>query len=248
MIKLNKCLVLFFFILIFLDLKSQHIILNSLSNQKVKIQFTKKEIILSLYQMMKDVHEFLDLNQITYWAIAGTLLGGVRHEGIIPWDDDLDICIPITDKDKFLSIVNKLNNIGYEIKKIHEGGDLYRIFPKITPNIYMDILFAYEENDMVIYSYKETHTIWKRDGKPLFFYKNELFPLKLYNFGSIKVYGAHTPKGYLDAAYGVNWEKEFYLMAIHTQGIWHQNANERIKLTENLKVAAKPFGPLKNNF
>jgi phosphorylcholine metabolism protein LicD len=39
---------------------------------------------------MKDVHEVLVISNIEYWVIAGTLLGAVRHKGLIPWDDDLD--------------------------------------------------------------------------------------------------------------------------------------------------------------
>ena len=44
-----------------------------------------------LLQMGKTVCNLLEENGVPYMIAFGTLLGAVRHEGFIPWDDDFDL-------------------------------------------------------------------------------------------------------------------------------------------------------------
>ena len=59
-----------------------------------------KEISLNI---LIDVADFCDQHKITYFLAVGTLLGAVRHNGFIPWDDDIDIMMPRPDYECFLN-------------------------------------------------------------------------------------------------------------------------------------------------
>ena len=68
---------------------------------------TLKQAQLIMLRLLTVVDEICQKNDIRYWLDSGTLLGAVRHGGFIPWDDDLDICMPRKDYYKFLELANK---------------------------------------------------------------------------------------------------------------------------------------------
>ena len=45
-------------------------------------------------QMLSIFSEFCEEHNLTYYLCGGTLLGAIRHKGSIPWDDDIDVCMP----------------------------------------------------------------------------------------------------------------------------------------------------------
>jgi len=55
-----------------------------------------------MLDILEDIHKFCLENNLRYWIAYGTLLGAVRHKGFIPWDDDMDICLPRPDYERFL--------------------------------------------------------------------------------------------------------------------------------------------------
>ena len=63
-----------------------------------------QEKILEIY---KEIKKICQKNSIPFYAIGGTCIGAVRHKGFIPWDDDLDIAIPIEMFDKFIECAKK---------------------------------------------------------------------------------------------------------------------------------------------
>lgn len=64
-----------------------------------------KEII---RENLRALHDFCEEHNLTYYLSDGTLLGAIRHKGMIPWDDDADVCMPRKDYDRLLTLVNEL--------------------------------------------------------------------------------------------------------------------------------------------
>lgn len=58
-------------------------------------------------QILRDFVKVCDENNLTYFGMAGTALGAVRHKGFIPWDDDIDIAIPRKDFEVLAGIFEK---------------------------------------------------------------------------------------------------------------------------------------------
>lgn len=61
-------------------------------------------VLLDMYLSFAEVCEKYGLK---YFLIGGSLLGAIRHNGFIPWDDDLDVGMMREDYEKFLSLANE---------------------------------------------------------------------------------------------------------------------------------------------
>lgn len=84
------------------------------------------------YQMLKTFAQICDENNIRYYLAYGTLLGAVRHQGTIPWDYDIDLCMTREEFRRFKAVAANQLPAPYFIKRVGASAynGLYRICKK----------------------------------------------------------------------------------------------------------------------
>ncbi len=84
-----------------------------------------------LLYMMDDIHKTCEEENLSYVLSGGCALGAVRHKGFIPWDDDIDICMPRKDYDRFRDCFLKRYKNRYFVQEIRADKNYDLNFMKV---------------------------------------------------------------------------------------------------------------------
>ncbi len=99
--------------------------------------------------IMKEIDRICKENDITYFLVGGSLLGAVRHQGFIPWDDDIDIGMFREDYDKFRKVCPGVLAQHLKYQSYREEPTSHYIFDKIRlKDTYFNTKFSNRFNDI----------------------------------------------------------------------------------------------------
>jgi len=166
-------------------------------------------------KMLHDVCGILEEEGIPYTLEAGTLLGIVRENRLLPWDTDLDITVTSDYTGQLIAILHRMEKAGYRIKIRRYDRDI-AVMKKNQPRIIkiqtrrlfffkgislMDIFIKYKDGDKYLWTVDESNPVLKKC--PAEFYDNRT----LYEFDSKLFWIPSTYNDYLTYHYGLDWRK-----------------------------------------
>lgn len=87
--------------------------------------------------MLRDVAGICEKNGIIYTLSSGSVLGAVRDGGQIPWDYDVDLCVPFFEKDRLYEALEKDLDERFCFYAPEKDRDYRPVFVRVVPKGYM---------------------------------------------------------------------------------------------------------------
>lgn len=177
-----------------------------------------------LYLMMQDFHDIMSENNVPYFITCGTLLGAVRNQEIINWDDDIDVGIFDVHADQFCQLEAKFNARGYQLSR-YPKGFFFKISSKNGEHLPTSGAWVgnYPWIDIMVFTKQNNKFVYHPDG-PLAdlvqsnFTDTDLLPLTKLKLGNLEVWGPKDPKPFLNQVYP-DWESKYIILPNHSNDL-----------------------------
>ena len=227
--------------------ENKNVIMHDEKHYEYHVGKKEQNTFKKLLHILKLWNEFTEQNRIDYWACAGTLLGAVRHSGFIPWDNDIDVCIMLSDLKK---VKRKLD--GHPVLKYYECEQGLQLYIQSKDEDEANNDYAFPFLDIFICDYYNKITVkycgfLSHDGNPTWFtgdlfpnehiYSNELYPLKRVAFEDTTIM---VPNNQINLLYRTFSDKCLTICKIANHTFVHEFANKKI-MEKRFKVVKKLY-------
>jgi hypothetical protein len=212
-------------------------IINTYFNENLGFGKFKKTAIDLLQLTINILNEF----NISYCLISGTLLGYIRHNDFIPWDDDIDILIDDSIIKKISLIIDKYKNIlsfminGHHVKFCFKDKEKLLDCEWTKYLLNSDDKYNWPFIDLFIFTNENLETI-NFFGKS--WIKNNFFPINIVSFLGMNVAIPNNPKYFLEINFSINYNN------ILVSSIWNHKDEQSIKNT--IKISFNAYKKLLN--
>ena len=183
--------------------------------QKKEDIYLSREDSYNLYKLFYEASQLLEKNGIVYWIIGGTFLGAVRSRGIIKWDDDIDIMIPIDYKDKLYKLFRNDDKLCVYSNIMYITHD--KISYRTNKKYFIDVFYGSPKllNKQIIFEHNNLicNYLWPSD----YYYLEDLFPLRKYKFGAYEVFGPNKYLEFMERNFSKKWNKEAVISHSHSK-------------------------------
>lgn len=204
---------------------------------------------LVLMDLLEEIAHLCHMNDVEFWADWGTILGHIRHNNVIPWDNDCDLCMLSKDYDKLLTIfknanANTIGKLVCQPDAYNDTGCYWIRHRDYVQSDYGVDVVKYEITNRIVKNLMNDATLakWPTVYPISYDYDyNDLFPLR-----KVLMVGTYinVPNRVLDLvkkSYGLTKYLEYY--RLHEYDVWYNNITKAH--TDWEKFLGPPFKVIK---
>lgn len=90
-------------------------------------------------ELLYDIDVICEKHDIPYYVYFGTMLGAVRHQGFVPWDDDIDIALLREDYERLMTVLKEELPLEYVVNNPEEDENGREYWGSVANSDYISI-------------------------------------------------------------------------------------------------------------